>query len=151
MATIDTSSIFTRFENIARGVMDEKNLMPAILSGLTFGMFGYVAMRGKTIRMARDIVDDVVTGMAGVALKDLTGGGMALGALAMFVPAYAEIGNMVADSVITISDEGSENDIVAEGDLAIAAGVIAIVTAIAYLFIAPQGDGPITSRLFGGE
>lgn len=151
MATINTSSIFRRFADISRGVMDEKNLIPAVLSGLTFGMFGYVAMRGKTIRAARDIVDDVVTGMAGAALKDITGGGMALGALAMFVPAYAEVGNMVADSVITISDGGSESDVVAEGDLMIAAGVIAIVTAIAYLFMAPQGDGPITSRLFGGE
>jgi len=150
MATINTSDIFASFEGIARKIMDEKNLMPAILSGLTFGMFSYVALRGKTIRKARDIVDDIVTGMAGIALKDLTGGGMAFGALSMFVPAYAEVGDMIADSVITIGPEGSEEDIIDDGDVMVAAGAIAIVSALAYLFVSPQGDGPIATRLFGG-
>lgn len=150
MANDQSQDIFATFQNVAKGILDEKNLGPAILSGVTFGMFSYVAIKGKTIRKARDIVDDIVTGMAGLALKDITGGGMALGALAMFVPAYSEIGNMVAESVITISPSGTEADIVDEGDIMVAAAAIAISTALAYLFVAPSGDGPISSRLFGG-
>jgi len=151
MATIDTSEIFAGFKGIARRIMDEKNLVPAILSGATFGMFSYVALKGKTIRKARDLVDDVVSGMAGLALKDIAGGGMLLGAMSMFVPAYSDIGDMVAESVITVPTDGSEDDIIADGDIVVAAGAVAIAAGLAYLFVAPQGDGPVTSRLFGGE
>lgn len=150
MAISEAQSFFTSFQNMAKGIMDEKNLVPAILSGLTLGMFSYVAIKGKTIRKARDIIDDVVTGTAGLALKDITGGGMALGALSMFVPAYAEVGDMVAESVIAISPDGDENDIIDDGDIMIASAAVAIITALAYLFIAPSGDGPISGRLFGG-
>lgn len=150
MANNNSQDFFATFQNMARGILDEKNLVPAVLSGLTLGMFSYVAIKGKTIRKARDIIDDVVTGMAGLALKDVVGGGLALGSLSMFVPAYAEIGNMIAESVITVAPNGTEDDVIADGDIMIASAAVAITTALAYLFIAPSGDGPISSRLFGG-
>lgn len=151
MANDSAQGFLAAFESAARGILDEKNLVPAVLSGFTFGMFTYVAIKGKTIRKARDIIDDVVTGMAGLALKDIAGGGMALGAMTMFVPAYADIGDVVAENVIAISPDGTEDDIIDDGDVMIAAGAVGIITALAYLFIAPQGDGPISSRLFGGD
>jgi hypothetical protein len=68
----------------------------------------------------------------------------------MFVPAYADIGDVVAESVIAVAPDGTEDDIIDDGDVMLAAGAVGVITTLAYLFIAPQGDGPISSRLFGG-
>lgn len=154
MATIDTSNIFQGMQSVAGKILNEKNLVPAALTGLTLGGFTYVALKGKTIAKARDIVDDIVTGMAGKAIGGLVGDGNAITALGMFIPAYAEIGNSIAESLIGIAEGGSEADVIAEGDVFMAAAGVAIVATVAVLIMAPEGEGPISGplndRIFGG-
>ena len=145
--------MFKNMTGIASKIFNEKNLMPAILGGITIGGFTYVAIKGKTIRKARDIVDDVVTGMAGSSLALLIGGGSTASAVGMFVPAYAEIGDTIAEALIPIAEGGTELDVINDGDILVVSGGVALVSALAILIAAPLGEGPIVGalndRLFG--
>lgn len=146
----DTNKMLSSVQGIVQRIGSEKNLIPALLSGGTFGALTYVVLTGKTIRKARDIVDDVITGMAGKAITALMGDGQALAAIGMFVPAYAEVGNMIADAVIPIPAGGTEESVIASGDVLIAALAITVISALAMLVLAPEGEGPISARLHTG-